>query len=403
MDRRRYPLQEQRPDARRMIGTMPRSLRGPYALVLVGLLAVACGASGPNSIVRKCGDAANVVSLDIPPRAWDVAISGDTVVVVGERATPVTVSDGRVLPRSLPVAWRKNLNSPSNEEGPWRAVGLPTLPGPLDRDIEAKGVTANKGGFVVVGFEVVVGAGEVVGSGRSNTETPMIWRSTDGLTWETVWTTPILPTTRGRLEIITALRGGYVAIGTFWYDYPRTEYVLVSYWSPDGKTWEFGGPLSDVDGEPRAFGIAWLGIVGDQVVALTEVVFDDDRRLVPRQYIYTSRDGRTWERTRVVLLEGGKSSPSSLVGLTGDKSRLVAIGRQSEDLVLAEDPGRGAPAAWTPYPGSALTLPLHAKRILRLQGRQEGQPILLVSNEDGSLLTRPYIVTVLGLPFKAKC
>ncbi|HEX5828288.1 MAG TPA: hypothetical protein VFY23_12245, partial [Candidatus Limnocylindrales bacterium] len=214
-------------------------------------------------------------------------------------------------------------------DSPWQAApGQPSLRAPAGGTAEMRGVTAWGDGWVAAGS---VGAAD--GSRR-----PAIWRSPDGLAWEPVPT--VDDATDARTFGVAADDERVVVVGASLADGTGGA---ITWTSTDGETWARAdggvldaGPMRAVTAMPGGYVAVGHGIADDRAAA------------------WVSADGLAWEaapgqealandgrpiRMLGVTASGGPGASAEAPGVASGWDGLVAAGWES-------DAGNGSGAMW---------------------------------------------------------
>jgi hypothetical protein len=168
----------------------------------------------------------------------------------------------------------------------------------------AQGISGDgQGGLIVVGG---------VSGDKTETTLPTAWHSTDGRTWTKA---QVAAPALARMAAVAAQPGAIVAIGDWRVPVPggaadQTVNQMYAWFSPDGNAWS-QVVLPDSSGYAPMAITAWEG--GFAAIAQSD-------GLVLSSSVWTSADGRTWEKAAQDFVGFG---PTAITALGG---RVVAVG-----------------------------------------------------------------------------
>ncbi len=183
------------------------------------------------------------------------------------------------------------------------------------------GVAAGSGAIVAIGY-AVDGARTIDQGGVFR---PAVWVSRDGRTWERAPTTGVFD--RARFSDVVATDSGYVIVGAVYgTQAPRGQPRGAIWTSDDGRAWRRvpDGPIFDIGGyqdtgeDPGSGGPKTVTVAGGQIRAVGQVCNDAGLDCVTA--FWSSPDGSTWDR---VVLSEPNVVAHDLVAWAG---ALVAVG-----------------------------------------------------------------------------
>lgn len=179
---------------------------------------------------------------------------------------------------------------------------VPSLPGPAR--VYLLDLISTPSGFVAVGYRSDFAS--------SAPDQAVVWRSTDGLSWNSV--PDQAPLDGGHMTEVAQAKDRYVAVGV------AQLGELAAWTSVDGTRWTrssapLGGPGSSV-ADIAAFHGAFIA-VGQDVEAAGEV-----------GAIWRSTDGSTWQRLPAEV------GPGALTALTQLSDQLVAVGGDGQQAIV---------------------------------------------------------------------
>jgi hypothetical protein len=203
---------------------------------------------------------------------------------------------------------------------------------------------------------LAAGPGGLVAAGGGNGGPLAFWHSDDGLAWAAAPDQPALPARDGAFEHVNAVIAsddGWLAVGGAQYNNVPTPGLLraIVLASADGASWT---RLPDAP-SLRYAEMTGVARASSGFVAVGNVVADPTRPDSGlRPAIWTSTDGRAWEREEAALsVEVPTSSPGGdridleyVVGVASRTNRLVAVGG------VARDGGMETALAWWPDGGT---------------------------------------------------
>lgn len=253
-----------------------------------------------------------------------VTVGGPGFVAVGRPAdggcqTPTDQSEpeqcwGGAWISSDGVIWQEAPRQASLEIGAYFPLSGP--------GVDMIGVGASPNTIVAIGY-AMAGAPTIDAGGELR---PAVWTSTDGLRWERVADESMFA--RARFSDIAATEEGFVIVGAVYgVEQPLQGEPRGAIWtSIDGRDWQRvpDGPIFDIGGyqdtgeEPGSGGPRRVTAAGSGITAVGSVC--DDQGLDCVTAFWSSPDGSTWER---VVLEEPNVSASD-IAVTPDG--FVAVG-----------------------------------------------------------------------------